>query len=489
MRDDEIRRILSDANPWWSSVLSGDSLAWTSTNRLLRDRAKYDLGYRSTVLADVSSIAPDGRLIVLTGPRRIGKSVAIIDAVAALCALPEVDARQIIHVPADGMTARDLRRVITLGRQITRSIDQPNPSTRIWFFDEISGIPGWTGVMKAARDQSEFGDDSVVATGSRWVGAEDVEGNLLAGRAGTSPGQRIRQLMPMTFREYLKATKADLNPPTTVHPALVQVESVKRALDSVQFSVDDYDLAWQEYLVCGGFPRAVFEHHTLGMVSLPYLKDLAAWLRADVDPDAPTDSVPRLLSEISSRMTSTMNMTTTSQALGYPNRPTFEVRVTRLINSHAALRCPQRKEKGDVVVGSQSKLYLTDPILAWLPSRVSPGLPAPDMTQLSEAAIAVALARAVEALEDGRWVAGDTIGYARTDSGHEVDFSPVRVPTASGSEQTVPIESKWVDDGWRAEAKVIEAKYSAGILATKSILDTDHPAWAIPAPLVALLLQ
>jgi hypothetical protein len=52
----------------------------------------------------------------------------------------------------------------------------------------------------------------------------------------------------------------------------------------------------------------------------------------------------------------------------------------------------------------------------------------------------------------------------------------------------VPIEGKWVDDQWRGDARSIDAKYGNGILATKSILNTDHPTWAIPAPLLALLL-
>ena len=34
----------------------------------------------------------------------------------------------------------------------------------------------------------------------------------------------------------------------------------------------------------------------------------------------------------------------------------------------------------------------------------------------------------------------------------------------------------------------MEAKHGAGIVATKSILDFEHPTWAVPAPLVALLL-
>jgi hypothetical protein len=54
---------------------------------------------------------------------------------------------------------------------------------------------------------------------------------------------------------------------------------------------------------------------------------------------------------------------------------------------------------------------------------------------------------------------------------------------------TVPVESKWVDDGWRGESKVMGAKYGRGILATKSVLDVDDDVWAVPAPLLALLLR
>ena len=46
-----------------------------------------------------------------------------------------------------------------------------------------------------------------------------------------------------------------------------------------------------------------------------------------------------------------------------------------------------------------------------------------------------------------------------------------------------------VDSRWRSDARTIESKYGQGILATKSILNTDHPTWAIPAPVLALLLQ
>jgi uncharacterized protein len=111
------------------------------------------------------------------------------------------------------------------------------------------------------------------------------------------------------------------------------------------------------------------------------------------------------------------------------------------------------------------------------------------MTHLTEMTLGVTLARAVDDLDEGRWLSADTIGYSRTLSGNEVDLSPISLPTSAGVSTSVPIECKWVDRGWRSEAKTIDGKYHRGILATKSVLDTGSHVWAVPAPLIALLLQ
>jgi predicted AAA+ superfamily ATPase len=258
-------------------------------------------------------------------------------------------------------------------------------------------------------------------------------------------------------------------------------------VEALRFEVDGYDLAWQDYLTSGGFPRAVAEHATSGMVSIGFVRDLAAWLRRDVDPDAPPESLPLLLAALAVRASSPLNVRATSAVLGL-TRTAATVRLNRLVSTFAALWCPQRDDDGGAIPGAQAKLYLTDPLLAWLPHRLRAGLASPDMTVLSEMAIGVALARAIDTLDEGRWVAGDTIGYARTGSGNEIDLAPVAVPSSAGPGRTVPIETKWIDDRWRSEAKVIENKYSAGVFATKSLLNVDYRSWAVPAPIVALLL-
>ena len=115
-----------------------------------------------------------------------------------------------------------------------------------------------------------------VVTGSRWSDAADIEGHLLAGRAGTVPGRRLRHLFPMSFRDFLAATRPELVRPEAPLPSELQSPTVAATLDEIAFDVDAYDLAWQDYLTVGGFPRAVFEHVTDGAVSDAYLRDLPA---------------------------------------------------------------------------------------------------------------------------------------------------------------------------------------------------------------------
>ncbi len=146
-----------------------------------------------------------------------------------------------------------------------------------------------------------------------------------------------------------------------------------------------------------------------------------------------------------------MNIAGTAQHLGF-TADIFRRRLGRLVSSFAALWCPQRNGDGRVIVGSQAKLHLSDPILAWLPNRLRAGCAEPAFTTLTETTLGVALARRIDDLDEGRWATNDTIGYTRTASGNEVDLSPTPIPTTAGHAMTTPIESKWVATGWRSEA-------------------------------------
>jgi uncharacterized protein len=453
---------------------------------VLRARAAYDLGYRSGLLHDVADGPVDDKLVVLRGARRVGKSVLLKDTAARLCGRGDVDPRQLVYVPVDGMRASDLGRVAKLGRELTRSVGE---APRVWLLDEVTGLRGWTEALKYLRDNTELGTDTVVCTGSSWDREAEVERDLLAGRAGSSASGRSRILHPMSFRDVLAAVDREIPLPVRLSPWELQDEAARLLAESLELFVDELDLAWQAYLTSGGFPRAVAEHHKTGEVGEAFLRDLAAWLHRDVDSDAGEDSVPKLLSALESRCTSPLNRRVLAEALGYGSRQTADLRLTRLVGTYAAIWCHQVDAAGRRVAGSQSKLYLCDPLLAWLGCRLRAGLPRPDFSHLTEACLGIALARAVDDLEPGRWEDDDSIGYLRTGGGKEIDFAPLTVPSPSGTARTVPIESKWVSSRWRAGARVIEGKFAAGVVATHTVLDTSHPVWALPAPVLALLLE
>jgi predicted AAA+ superfamily ATPase len=384
------------------------------------------------------------------------------------------------------MRAADLNRVAKLGRELTRSAGE---APRAWLLDEVIGIAGWTEALKYLRDNTELGGDTVVCTGSAWDENAQVERDLLAGRAGTSSTKRSRVLHPMSFRAVLSATGRKVPLPARVPPWALQDEETRTLVESLELFVDDLDLGWQAYLTSGGFPRAVAEYHRTGVVSDAFLHDLAAWLHRDVDPASAEDSVPRLLADLQVRSTAPLNRNHMAESLGYANRQTFDLRLNRLVRTFAAIWCHQVDEAGHRVPGAQSKLYLTDPVLAWLGPQIRSGLPEPDFSHMTEACLGVALARAIDATDPGRWIANDSIGYIRTGSGNEVDLAPIPARGPSGPMMTTPIEAKWVTTGWRSEARTIEGKFARGVVATRTITDLQHPSWAVPAPLVALLLN
>jgi len=422
---------LAITNPWWTAAATrANPQDWAATDPALQSRRKYDLGYRASVLADVIVEPLDDRLIVLRGPRRVGKSVALKDTIYELCGRGDIDVRQLIYIAADELTAQDLNRAINLGRELTRSVDQPTPRQRAWFIDEVTSLGGWTSTLKFLRDNTSFGLDLVVCTGSSWADDAEVGRDLLAGRAGTSNIRRTRILLPMSFRDFLIVTRPELPRPGPLAPWDLQSGEASEAAALAEFGTDALDLAWQAYLTCGGYPRAVSEYHHTGQVSDAFLSDLEERLHRDVDRTAPEESIPRLLAELHARSGSPLSRVRVAGELGYGSRQTFDLRLNKLVRTFGAIWCHQVTEEGRRIQGAQAKLYLTDPIMAWLGPRLRAGLTTPDMTRLTEAAIAVALATVVEATQTGRWVSGDAIGYTKTGGGLEIDLAPVPLPSS-----------------------------------------------------------
>ena len=142
-------------------------------------------------------------------------------------------------------------------------------------------------------------------------------------------------------------------------------------------------------------------------------------------------------------MTSPLNITSAATELSYPSRTVFDLRLRRLTSTLAAIWC-SRREDDRLVPGSQAKLYLTDPLLAWLPSLLRAGMAAPDMTRLTEATIGVSLARAVDDLEEGAGSAATRSGmHAPSQAARSISPRSVSPPSTASAPAC-----RWNASGW-----------------------------------------
>ncbi|MGH3937241.1 MAG: hypothetical protein ACRDTG_01185, partial [Pseudonocardiaceae bacterium] len=81
---------------------------------------------------------------------------------------------------------------------------------------------------------------------------------------------------------------------------------------------------------------------------------------------------------------------------------------------------------------------------------------------------------------------GDVTDYAellhyRSSTGTEIDFVGRRMGE-------IAVESKYVDDRWAREAQTLAASGWHGVIATRSVTQWRGEVWAVPAPILALIL-
>ena len=137
---------------------------------------------------------------------------------------------------------------------------------------------------------------------------------------------------------------------------------------------------------------------------------------------------------------------------------------------------------GSAAPKKEKKLYPSDPLLAYLPSRILPGVAAPDETALAEAVLAMALFRTREAQLQEAFSVPRSLFYWKSSSGREIDFLSGQQPSR------VPVESKYAGRVNGNDRLVIRNVFQRGLIASRRSLDLDDPVRVIPTPIILTLL-
>lgn len=442
----------------------------------LRAAAGAGYAYEPRVLADI----PRGGLVVLRGPRRVGKSVELKRLVRDLLGAG-VHPRTVIHTAVDGWRAGDLRSLVEAGKRMAPA----GADHRWWLIDEISSVSGWEAQIKNLRDNDpDFSTDTVVLTGSS---ARDLTraSSSLAGRRGPV-GRPDRTLLPMGFRTFATVamtSRGEVVPSTPrVRPVELRDPAAAAVYQELLAWENELTAWWEVYLQVGGFPQSVAAQVGAGDTA-PVVQALFDVVQRDALGSATLSEpqVAALLGRLGEGLTSPLNATSVAQDIGV-STDTVLRRLADLEAAYVLWTCPAAVDLRPVH-RSQSKRYFTDPLLARIAHQRNPSVPSPDATQLSEQQIGMALLRAREAEAPGTYAAFDQVVYERTPARKEIDFvGPAMFPLA--------VEGKYTDGGgWAGEAATVNASRYAGVLATRSVLDTSSRtpdrAWAVPASLLA----
>lgn len=465
---------IARTNRWWRET------DWWKRDPDLVDARNLNLAYRAKCLDELE----DGGLYILRGARRVGKTVAVKQAVRSLIDRG-IPASNVVAVAVDGWKAPDLRTLV----QNSALPLIGEGERRWWFIDEITGVTGdWASQIKWLRDnEPTFRNATVVLTGSNADGLSEAVG-VLAGRRGQVKNSD-RTLLPIGFRSFVHE----------LHPEVVaaQIEAVevedlhdsalKPRLNGMLAWMDVLVTSFERYISYGGFPvsvsdckqgRPISEWFIEAIFDVIYREAFAAARLSEME----TASV---LARISRGLASPFNSTTGGNDVGI-GRDSMSRRVSDLRDSYYLWPCSQRADGGWAPrERAQDKLYFIDPVVSNL-THLRNGDWAPcEPTALVEQQLGMALRRHIEARFPGRWAEHDQLFYYRTPARKEVDF-------VGRLMDRVAIEGKYTQSGsWVGEARTVDASSFDGIVATRNVLDTtrDGRSWAIPAAFIAYLID
>lgn len=457
---------LAATNPWWRTE------DWARDDRHLKRAASAPFRYRAGCLSDLHP----GGLYLLRGPRRAGKSTEIKYAVADLIDAG-VSPRNIVHAAVDGWRATDLRTLVT---GAAGSFLHGVSGTRYWFIDEISSVSGdWPNTIKNLRDNDPaFAVDTVVLTGSSAARLHEVR-KALAGRRGDVVGAD-RSLLPMRFGDLVRAAGMAL---PEIHPVPVSDLRTAAARDQVHMLLPyQHDLValWETYLRVGGFPQAVVSWRHTGDVAASFVDALWDVIYGDAIAGA-RFSAPQtltLLARLARNLCSPLAMADLARDVDATHH-TVKDRLANLAESFLAWPCHQEQGLGPKL-SAQSKWYFTDPLLARLAALRQLG-GEPDLSQLSQQQVGVALLRHLHGAAVGDVADYDAVLYHRSRTRAEIDFVGRRLGG-------VAIESKYADATTGRDAQTLRASPWQGVIASRSVVQHGDSVDVLPAPVLTLLL-
>lgn len=457
-------------NPWWSDPAGLD-----------RDPHLAQLAqapFQRSPLPLRAIRTQEGSVYTLRGPRQVGKTTLLKQLAARLIRNEGWDPRLVVYYPLD--LADRPRQLVDLVLRVKAAY--PAGQGKHWCFllDEISSLPDWQRGIKYLRDNTDAREDCFVLTGSS---ASDVRrgGERLPGRRG--PGTDLdKVLLPLSFPEFLDATRPGLRPKESFSLLNAGNEEVAASLQSVLLFQDELQRALEDYVRVGGFPSAVADFLRTGSVSSRTLGNLWDIVAGDVERwGRKRIETLRLLGRLTRSLGAPLDWHSLAVDMGV-SLPTAASYAEFLADAFLLLIVYYRELDGTTAPRKGKKLYAVDPLIAQLPHTVE-GSAQPDLPAVVENLVAMALFRACEADMVESFRLPQALCFWRSSRDREIDF------LAGARPRQVPVEVKYQNRVGAQDTLTIRNALGRGIVLSRHDVDLSGPVSIVPVAAFLAALQ
>lgn len=229
--EEEILQRFRTDSPWWEDR---NDIRWKEDPKRVYFTPFFELVTEKKI----------NRAVVLMGPRRVGKTVMVHQAIAELIR-KRVDPKQILYVPLDNplYSSLSLEKILLMFVELN-SIAQDESC--YLFFDEIQYLSDWERHLKSLVDSYPRHRFTVAGSAAAALKLKSDESG--AGRFTDFI------LPPLTFHEYLKFSGAEIRlfgqEDLPVNFLRVFAEKTEK--------VEELNEEFVNYINFGGYPEAVF---------------------------------------------------------------------------------------------------------------------------------------------------------------------------------------------------------------------------------------
>lgn len=241
-------------NPWWESEKK------INNDIKIKEFEQNKLKWYPQIL-DKFQFFSD-RVYTIRGPRQVGKTTLLKLLIKKLIKEKNINPKSIFYYSFDMIS--NYKEILEIYKKYHNFSEQLKIKYKIIFWDEITFVKDWQKAIKYIIDLGLGKNTTLILTGSS---SRDIRNGSerLPGRRGTGD-ELDKVLLPMTFKEFLNVVNEKL-----IEGEKYSLEDIltlsEKKLNFLYLNYDKVQKIFEDYLIIGGFPRAVEDYLRNGTIS------------------------------------------------------------------------------------------------------------------------------------------------------------------------------------------------------------------------------